>query len=134
MVTKIIDALNDDHKIMLMQDGFVFDKDNHDLYGDVSAEELPNGNGYTTGGYLLQNVAVTLNDVDDRTEISWDNPFWNAGGGPIGPSPGAIIYNNTVAAPLKPIAGYIDFGGNRTQADGGVATIADPMIWIRTGK
>lgn len=130
LATKVIDFLNDAFNIALMNDGFVFDKDTHHIWADVSGSELGNGNGYTTGGNVLGGVAVTEDDADDRTEVTWNNPSWTAGGGPIGPSPGAIIYDDTVAAPVKPIVGYIDFGGNRTQADGGVATVANPEFRI----
>ena len=131
LATANIDFANDVFKIILMADGFTFDKDTHHGYADVSAQELPNGNGYTTGGNTLGGVAVTEDDADDRTEITWNNTQWTAAGGPIGPSPGAIIYDDTVAAPTAdPIVGYIDFLGNRTQADGGVATIANPAVYI----
>ena len=131
LATGAINALSDVFRIILMANGFVFDKDTHHGYADVSGSELANGNGYTTFGNVLGGVAVTEDDTDDRTEITWDNTAWTANGGPIGPSPGAIIYDDTPAAPqADPIVGYIDFGGNRTQADGGVATIANPEVRI----
>jgi hypothetical protein len=130
LATGVINFASDVFKIILMVDGFTFDKDNHEVYGDVSGDELPNVNGYTTGGNILAGVVVTEDDIDDRTEVTWNNTQWTASGGPIGPSPGAIIYDDTVAAPVKPVVGYIDFNGNQTQADGGVATIADPEVRI----
>lgn len=125
LATKAIDFANDTFKIILMQSGFTFDRDAHQVYADVSASELGSGNGYTTGGATLGGVAVTEDDTDDRTEVTWTNPTWTANGGAIGPSPGAIVYDDTVAAPVaKPIVGYIDFNGDQTQADGGTATIS----------
>lgn len=127
----VIDFSADTFKIILMQSGFVFDKDNHEAYADVSASELPTLNGYTQDDYVLASVTVTEDDVNDRTEVAWANAQWTASGGPIGPSPGAIIYDDTVAAPTaNPIIGYIDFGGNQTQADGGVATLSDIKVYI----
>lgn len=123
---------SDVFRIILMADGFVFDEDAHHGHGDVSGSELANGNGYTTNGNILAGITITENDADDRTDIAWNNTQWTAGGGPIGPSPGAIVHNDTIAAPTaKPIVGYIDFGGNQTQADGGVVTIANPEVRIR---
>ena len=131
LAKKIIDFSADVFKIILMQSGFVFNIDTHEAYADVSASELPTGNGYTAAGNTLSGVAVTEDDTDDRTEITWANTQWSALGGTIGPSPGAIIYDDTVAAPTaKPIIGYIDFGGNQSQADGGVATIASLEVRI----
>jgi len=124
LATHVIDFTLDTFKIILMADGFVYDKDAHKLYADVSASELAGGNGYATGGNTLAGIAVTRNDVDDRTEVTWDNTSWTASGGDIGPTPGAIIFDDTPTAPADPIVGYIDFGGNQTQADGGVATIS----------
>lgn len=128
LATKAIDFANDTFKIMLMATGYIFNKDTHEKYADVSASELANGNGYTTGGATLSGVAVTEDDTDDRCEITWSNATWTASSGAIGPTPGAIIYNDTHAD--KPIVGYIDFGGDQTQADGGVATISNIEVRI----
>ena len=125
LATGVIDFSNDTFKIILMQSGFTFNKDTHHGYADVSASELPTGNGYTAGGATLSGVAVTEDDTDDRTEITWNNASWTASTGAIGPSPGAIIYDDTVTTPTAdPIVGYIDFGGDQTQADGGTATVS----------
>ena len=60
---------------------------------------------------------------------------WTANGGSIGPTPGAIIFDDTVVAsgatvPDDPIIGYINFGGEQTQADGGVSTITNVEVRI----
>jgi hypothetical protein len=69
---------------------------------------------------------LTVIHVDDRTEVTWSNTSWVASGGSIGPSPGAIVYDDTVTTPqADAIVGYIDFGGDQTQADGGTATISN---------
>lgn len=131
LATKQIDFANDTFKIILMATGFTFNKDTHHGYADVSASELANGNGYSTGGNTLAGVAVTEDDTDDWTEVTWDNTSWTASGGAIGPSPGAIIYDDTPTSPqADPIIGYIDFGGDQTQADGGVASIANIEVRI----
>jgi len=125
LATKAIDFANDSFKVILMQSGFVFNKDTHHAYADVSASELATGNGYTANTKTLGAATVTEDDTDDRTEVTWANITWTASGGAIGPTPGAIIYDDTVAAPTAdPIVGYIDFGGDQTQADGGTATIS----------
>lgn len=125
LAKKAIDFSADTFKIILMQPGFVFNRDTHAGYANVSASELATGNGYTAGGATLTGVSVTQDDTNDYTQILWNNATWTASGGDIGPSPGAIIYDDTVTTPTAdPIIGYIDFGGNQTQASGGVATIA----------
>lgn len=124
LATKVIDFANDAFQIILMQTGYTFDKDNDSLYADVSGSELSTANGYTINGNTLTGVLVTEDATDDRAEVTWNNTTWVASGGSIGPSPGAIIYDDTVASPLKPVVGYIDFGGDQTQASGGTATIS----------
>lgn len=129
LATKAIDFLNDSFIIILMESGFVFDKDAHEEYADVSASELPTGNGYTQKTEVLAGVAVTEDDVDDRCEVTWSNPAWTAAGGAIGPASGAIIIDDTVAN--DPVVGYIDFGGDYTQADGGTATLSGVEVRIQ---
>jgi hypothetical protein len=126
LAKKAIDFSADSFKIILMASGFIFNKDTHHGYADVSASELGTGFGYTVNTKVLAGVAVTEDDTDDRTEVTWSNPVWTASGGSIGPSPGAIIFDDTVTTPTAdPIVGYIDFGGDQTQVDGGAVTIAN---------
>ena len=122
LATKAIDFANDVFQIILMQTGFTFDKDTDHGYADVSGDELATANGYTAGGNTLAGVSISEDDTDDRTEVTWNNTTWTASGGSVGPSPGAIIYDDTDGS--DSIVGYIDFGGDQTQADGGTATIS----------
>jgi hypothetical protein len=126
LATKAINFAADTFKIILMQSGFVFNKDDHEEYSDVVGNELGTGNGYTQGTKALAGVAVTEDDVDDRCEVVWSNVTWTATGGAIGPASGAIIYDDTVAN--DPIVGYIDFLSDYTQPDGGTVTIIAPEI------
>ena len=131
LATKQIDFSGDTFKIILMKSGFTFDKDAHHGYADVSASELATGYGYTAGGNTLSGVAVTENDTTDLTEITWNNSSWTASLGAIGPTPGAIIYDDTPTTPqADPIVGYIDFGSDQTEPDGGVATVANIEVDI----
>lgn len=131
LATGVVDFSADTFKIILMQSGFTFDKDSHHAYADVSASELSTGNGYTAGGATLTGVTVTEDDTENAATITWNNPSWTASGGSIGPSPGAIIYDDTVSSPTAdPVVGYIDFGSDQTQADGGTATISSIEIYI----
>lgn len=128
LATKKIDFSADSFKIILMISGFVFNKDTHHGYADVSASELATGNGYTQNTKTLSGVTVTEDDTDDRTEVTWSNATWTASGGDIGPTPGAIVFDDT--ATDDPIVMYIDFGGNQTQSNGGVATIANVEVRV----
>ena len=108
-------------KIILMQAGFVFDKDAHHGYADVSASELPDGNGYTAGGITLTGVDLITDDSEDRAELTWNNIQWNVSGGALTYS-GAILYDDTTNATdhdyADAIVSYKDAGGSITANDG----------------
>lgn len=116
-------------KLILMQAGFVFNKDTHHQYSDVSASELATANGYTAGGYTLAGITRTENDVDDRTDITWNNVTVTAVGGSIGPTDGAIIYDDSDGN--DSLVGYIDFLADYTQASGGTTTITNIGVRIK---
>lgn len=131
LAKKVIDFSADSFKIILMKSGFTFDRDTHDGYADVSGSELSTGNGYTANAKVLAGVSIVEDDVNDRCSVKWSNASWTAAGGSIGPTVGAIIYDDTVTTPVAdPIIGYIDFGGEQTQADGGALTIANIEIRV----
>jgi hypothetical protein len=134
LASKIIDFANDSFKIILMKSGFTFNTDTHHGYADVSANELGTAYGYTINTKTLSGVAVTEDDTDDRAEITWSSATWTASGGDIGPTPGAIVFDDTVTAGgvtvADPIIGYIDFGGDQTQVNGGTTTISGIAFYI----
>lgn len=106
----------------LMQGGFTFDPDTHGQYADVSASEVANGNGYTTGGIALTGLAISQDNVNNRARATWSNGIITASGGAL-EAAGAIIYIDDTD---DYILEYIDFGGNQTILDGQSATIANP--------
>lgn len=128
LATKVIDFANDTFIIILMASGFTFNKDTHEKYADVSASELATNYGYTQKTKALAGVTVTEDDIDDCCYVTWTNPTWTASGGDIGPAAGAIIIDVTVAN--DPIVGYIDFGSDYTQADGGTASLSGVGVKI----
>jgi len=131
---KKVDYSSDSFKAILMDSGFSFNKDTHHAFADVSANELATGNGYTQDTKVLTGVTVTENDTDDTCDIEWATVTWLASGGEIGPTPGMIIYDDTVTldgdVPADPIVGYVDFGTEITQADGGSLTINDLKVTL----
>lgn len=114
---KKISASADSFKIILMNSAFVFNKDTHATYADVSASEIATGNGYTQNTKTLTGVSVTEDDTGDRSRITFSNVSWAASGGSIGPSAGAIIFDDTTLDDT--VMGFIDFGAAQTVTDGG---------------
>jgi len=127
-----INGATDTFKVILMQIGFVFDKDNHQDYNDVSSWELPDGNGYSTGGQALTGNTVYTDDIEDRCEVTFNNATWTASGGPLS-TVGAIIFNDSTDSGggddyTDAICTFLDAGGTQTVADGAALTISNIML------
>lgn len=124
-VTKIISTVTAGTIVFTNTTGLV-----EEIAGDavtITAEdELATGFGYTKDTKVLTTTTVTEDDTNDRGEMTCDNVVWTASGGSIGPTPGAIIYDDTSADNC--IIGYLDFGGNQTAADGANFTINNIKI------
>ena len=113
-----IDFDADIFKIALVGTGFLFDPDVHANWSDVSASELTGGNGYTAGGATLAGVAISEDDVNNRSDVTFNDQQWTASGGSIGPTCGAIIFKDSGVAVTSVVVGYIDFGSDKTVTDG----------------
>lgn len=58
LLNKVCDLAGDTIRLALLTDSYTIDA-THNVWGDVSANEVANGNGYTTGGVALSGKAVT---------------------------------------------------------------------------
>lgn len=105
-----LDLSADTFKIILVS-GYTFNVD-HDTLSDVALHEIPNGAGYTTGGKTLMNVSWAWDVGLSKWKWDADDLTWTATGGSIGPTSGAIIYDNT--SPDKKLVCYVDFGQAET--------------------
>lgn len=77
----------------------------HVKWSDISANEIANGNGYTTGGIALTNVTETRNGL--TTTIDMDDLVWVANGGPIPAFRYVVFYDLvTRAGIVNPIMWY----------------------------
>jgi hypothetical protein len=79
-------------------------------------DELATGNGYTQDTKVLASPVVTEDNVNHYTNCTFDDITWLASGGIIGPSPGAILYDDTTTE--NTIIGYIDFDGDESRTAG----------------
>jgi len=128
LAKKVIDYAADVFKIILMEPGFAFSRSAHEIYSDISAFELPTALGYTVGGATLAGITITNDAVLAAAIMDWNNVAWPISGGDLQAS-GAIIYDFTVAAPdIKPLIGYIDFGGTMTTYNSGTFTVANIAV------
>lgn len=70
-------------------------------------------------GYEQQVLVNSLLEIDNDSDwaiFTCDDVSWTVDGGNIGPTPGAILYDETASD--YPIIGYIDFGGEKTASSG----------------
>ena len=118
LASGLIDFSANTFKIILMDNTYVPNIDTDEFLSDVSAKELADGNGYTTGGATLAGVTITEDDTNDRANVAWNTVTWTASGGDIGPSPYAVIFKDTGVAATSAIIGSIDFSGDKTVTDG----------------
>lgn len=72
------------------------------------------GNGWTAGGELLANVAVTIVNTNEA-KLDADNIAKTATGGSIGPATSALIIDSTDVDPE--VLFYVDFGGSQTAGE-----------------
>lgn len=87
-----INLATDTFKVALLNSSHAFDATD-DQWADVSANEIANGLGYTTGGAILGSVAVS--EVDGDAKFSFANPSWTASGGALPAVSHAVIYSDT---------------------------------------
>lgn len=75
------------------------------------------GNGWTAGGELLDNAAITIAAITsgtaDDAKLDYDDIIVTATGGSIGPAYGALVYDVTGGFPLL----FIDFGQSQAAGD-----------------
>lgn len=85
-----------------------------EVWADVSAHELPAGNGYATGGGALTGVSLT--QAGGVVTFTSNAFVWTATGGYIpGWRRGVVFYSGTLNSKVNPLVGH--FLGNAAPAD-----------------
>lgn len=117
-VIKLTDLPGAAVKLALLASTYTPDTDNagHSVWGDVSANEIAAGNGYTAGGQALAGMAV----ADFSTtgyKFSSNNVLWTASGGSIPAWRYGVFYidTNPTWGLNKPLIGI--FTGDSAPAD-----------------
>ena len=108
LMNKEVDLEADVIKVILLDNSHTFTAGN-DVLGDVSANELSSGSGYTTGGNTLASKAVTqaVTTKWDAADRDWTTATFTAYH--------AVIYDTSVTDNL---IASIDFGGAKAVVAG----------------
>lgn len=88
------------------------------IYSDISATEVANGNGYTTGG-----AAATVSSTGQTSgtyTLKLNSPTWTASGA-VGPFRYAVLYDSTPAS-NKTLILFWDYASSVTLASGDTFT------------
>jgi hypothetical protein len=101
--------------------------------------EVAGGNGYTTGGYILNKNStdfdvLTEDDTNDRGLVQLKNIVWTASGGPI-PSSGngaryAILTDDNATQGSREVYAYWDLSSDRSVSDTQTLTLQDCELRI----
>jgi hypothetical protein len=103
MADGTMDMNSNTFKVMLCKNAYSPLRSSHTIKSQVT-DEVDAVNGYTAGGVALTSVTYT----QSAGVATWDcaDPTWTASGGSIAQARIAVIYNDTVSSPVKPLVCY----------------------------
>jgi ABC-type lipopolysaccharide export system ATPase subunit len=119
-----VDLTNANIKLALLTKDYTPNLDTHDVWADVSANEVATGNGYTTGGAAVTGLSVTRSgsvvtwDAADVQFVALTKTF----------KYGILYIDATVNSVEKPLIALIDFDDTTTTAE---ITVADSVYNIQ---
>lgn len=126
---RLNDLLTATVKAALVKSTYTPDATNtgHSLWSEVSAEEIANGNGYTTGGLVI--ASDTVNAVANGFNYDTEDFVWTASGGSIPVWRYMHLYVlGTLWGMTNPLIGY--FLGDTAPADVPATTSGNPLTIV----
>lgn len=116
-------------KIALLDNGHTPDLDGHDFFSDVEADELANGNGYTSGGNQIDNPTVTVDSATDEIRLDADDEAWTSA--TFVARYGVIYKDLGGATTADPLIALIDFDGDQTVSSGTFTIVAHATGYLK---
>lgn len=90
------------------------------LYGGISANEVANGNGYTTKGAT---TTITNSTSGGVAKILASDVSWTGSGAGFGPFRYVVIFDDTPTSPADPLIAWYDHGSSISLAAGDTFTV-----------
>lgn len=116
LMSGTINLLSGDVKVMLMTASYTPDLVTHQYRSHITANEIPNGNGYTTGGIALSSRTLTADTTNKKVKLSAANLQWPAA--TISARYG-VVYYNTGDPATSTLLKLIDFLALKVSGGGG---------------
>lgn len=104
ILQRTFDFANDDFKVALVTSAYAPDKDAHQYFANITNEVT--GTNYAAGGKVLENIALSQDNANDRAILDADNLAWSVASFT---ARAAVIYKDTGSAATSPLLAYIDF-------------------------
>lgn len=122
--TNLLGANAANFKMILVTSSYTPNNATDEILSHVSANEIANGSGYTTGGVAL--TGVSLGQSAGVVKFTSSPAVWTATGGNI-PAwrRGVVYYNGTLNGKVNPIVGH--FLGDSAPADTPATTTGNAL-------
>lgn len=124
-LNKEVDWDSDTIKVALLTSAYTPNQDTHVYFGDVNANEAA-GTGYTDGGAVVGNPAMSYDGTNNVVVLTGDDVTWENS---TITARYAVVYSDAGAtAAEKVLIGYVDFGSDQSSSNGNFT-----ITWDATG-
>lgn len=94
-------------KVALVSSAWTPANSTDEVWADVSANEIANGNGYTTGGAAAATVTLNQTSGTVKFTLTFASPTWTASGTGIPAWRRAVLYySGTLNGKVNPLIGH----------------------------
>lgn len=113
---------SDTIRCMLLTSGYTPNVDSDTYYSDISANEVANGNGYTTKGVQLGTMTVSYDSVGHQAEFHAAAAQWTSA---TFTWRYAAVFKDTGTGTTSPLICYFDPGGSEQVTAGTTSVTFD---------
>jgi hypothetical protein len=100
-------------QLALATSSYTPNRDTHDFRDDFTANELANGNGYTTGGVVLTTIVTSYDSASDEVRLDFDDVSWTFTAGKTWLY-GILFINTAGADSTDPLIGLLTWDTSQT--------------------